>query len=301
MRKLPPLNSIRVFDIAARHESFTKAAKELDMTQAAVSYQIKVLEGSMGISLFKRTPGRVKLTEIGRRLAPKVSESFAMLTQAFRRASKDDENSLTIAVRSTFAAAWLLPRIDRFEARHPDIQLQLQIRSSQSEQHLDLVDHECDAAVWIDIEKSEGLDSDLLFPAKLTPVISPALAESLGKSTLEPADLLSLPLVGHFEPWWRRWFSAADMTVTEDQVSIVAHGTQYIEGAAAVAGRGVALVVPFFFSEEICSGSLLQPFEVYAAENISYHFYCLDISRRQPKIVAFRRWLLAELANRDNC
>ena len=129
MRKLPPLAAVRVFEAAARHENFTSAATELGMTQAGVSYQIRLLEERLGLPLFTRDKKRVKLSEAGRRIAPLVGGAFETLANAFAELVTDNESVLSISTMQTFASNWMAPRLGTFQVQHPDLAVRLKTES----------------------------------------------------------------------------------------------------------------------------------------------------------------------------
>ena len=202
--QLPPLPAIRAFEAAARHLSFTRAASELGMTQAAVSYQIKVLEERVGTPLFLRRPRQVVLTETGKRLALAASEAFALLRDAYAAARGGATGTLSITTVLTFAANWLARRLGSFQIAHPDIA----VRIDTSSHMIDFAREDVDVGIRSGGGKWPGLVAHLLFPLKFTPMLSPRLAASIG-GVKEPADLLRLPLLGAGDPWWVQWFTEA--------------------------------------------------------------------------------------------
>src|SRR5918995_1110597 len=187
--KLPPMSAIRVFEAAARHQSFTRAAEELGMTQAAVSYQIRMLEDRVGTPLFTRLPRQVVLTAKGRQLAPAVTEAFEALRDAFSGLEETVQSVLSITTLTTFASAWLVPRLGRFQQLHPDIAVQIDV----STQIVDLTQSDFDIAVRSGTGEWPGLEAQFLFPSHFTPVGSPDLLRSA--DLREPADLLKLPIL----------------------------------------------------------------------------------------------------------
>src|SRR5688500_8190786 len=168
MRNLPPLSAVRVFEAAARHQNFTQAAAELGMTQAAVSYQIRLLEDRLGLSLFTRSKGRVSLTESGRRIAPLAASAFDTLEEAFSGLVSDDQGVLSISAVQTFASTGLAPRLGTFQIRHPD----LAVRLSTDNRLVDFSTGEFHAAVRIGRGDWPGLRSHFLFRSHLTPICS---------------------------------------------------------------------------------------------------------------------------------
>jgi LysR family glycine cleavage system transcriptional activator len=293
MQKLPPMSAVRAFEAAARHLNFTKAAEELGMTQAAVSYQIKVLEERVGTPLFVRQPRQVILTEAGERLAPQVTEAFEMLRTAFSSTAKLVDNVLSISVLPTLAAHWLVPRLGRFQLAHPKIAVQLDATNDMA----DFGHDGTDIGIRSGTGDWPGLESHFLLPSHFTPVCSPKLLE--GRRIETPADLLALPLLGSNDPWWPQWFSEAGMGPVDlsDRVDL-SLGNQQFEGLAAMAAQGVALLNPFFFASDLAAGRLVQIYDLVVKADRSYWLVYPKARRRSPKIRAFCDWILSE-AERD--
>ncbi len=285
---LPPLPAIRAFEAAARLGSFTRAADELHMTQAAVSYQIKQLEQRLGLGLFHRQPRQVVLTPAGHRLAPAVLDAFKQLRTAFAQAIERVETELAITALPTIAAAWLVPRLGAFQLAHP----RLAVRLDTAVELVDLNRGEFDVGIRIGAGEWPGLDADFLLPSLFTPLCSPALRERLRT----PADMLALPRFGR-ERWWRAWFAAAgladaDLTAQPGvELDVEQHAV-----TAAIAGHGVALSSPLFFEQDIAAGRLLQPFELVVRDQRDYWLTYPTTLRTSEKIRAFRAWLLAQAA-----
>ncbi|MDR6294602.1 LysR family glycine cleavage system transcriptional activator [Inquilinus ginsengisoli] len=291
--RLPPLPAIRVFEAAARHLSFTKAAAELGMTQAAVSYQIRMLEDRVGAPLFLRLTRRVELTETGARLAPAVTEALARLAGAFAAARDDTGGLLSITTIHTFATNWLVPRLGRFQLAHPGIAVRLDTK----EKLVDFTRGDHDIGIRHGMGLWPGLAAHPLMPIEYTALCSPALRDRAG-GIEDPRDLLRLPLFWDSgDGYWQRWFAAAGVVVPYG----VSDGGMRLEnqqmlGRAAQAGQGVALVNPTFFLDELASGELIRPFPFTIREEGSYYLVYLESRRDVPKIAAFRDWLLAEIA-----
>jgi LysR family glycine cleavage system transcriptional activator len=291
MHRLPPLSAIRVFEAAARHQSFTRAAEELGMTQAAVSYQVKLLEERIGAQLFTRLPRRVTLTDVGRRLAPSVSDAFEILKAAFAALGNAVDNVLSLTVLPTIAAHWLVPRLGRFQLAHPRLAVQLDTSVHVS----DLLRGDYDIGIRSGLGDWPGLEAHYLFPSRFTPLCSPALAKAA--EIRSPADILKLPLIGPSDRWWTEWFAAAglgevDLSDRPDN----SLGSQQFEGMAATAGLGVAMLNPFFFAEELASGRLVQLFDLVLEDERGYWLVYAKARRRQSKIQAFRDWAVGEAA-----
>lgn len=293
---LPPLSAVRAFEAAARHQSFTRAAEELGMTQAAVSYQIKVLEDRVGAPLFVRGPRGVSLTETGQKLAPAVGDSFAQLRAAFDLLNETSERILAITTLSTFATNWLLPRLGGFQLAHPDIAVKIDVGTKL----VDFSRGEFDVGIRSGDGDWPGLAAHPLFAAAYSPMVSPRLLERVGPLN-EPADLLRVPgldLIDPSDSWWVEWFKAAGVPAPDLSggrgVSVL---NQQLAGRAALAGQGVAILMPAFFAEELASGLLVQPFDlVRQGDETHYWLVYSEARQRARKIRVFRDWLLAEAA-----
>ncbi|MGF7008476.1 LysR substrate-binding domain-containing protein [Aminobacter sp. BE322] len=290
--QLPPLTAIRVFEAAARHASFTKAAAELGMTQAAVSYQIKLLEERVGAPLFLRRPRQVALTEVGRRLAPAASEAFAILGEAYAAARGGSAGTLCVSTVLTFASNWLARHIGSFQMRHPGIA----VRLDTSSRMVDFAREDVDVGIRSGDGTWPGLVAHRLFRAQYTPMLSPKLAESIG-GVKEPADLLKLNILDPGDIWWTRWFALAGLPA--DSLSgrpDTSMGSQAYEASAAMAGQGVAILTRAFFTSELAEGRLIQPFDLIGDDGQGYWLVYPEARRNAPNIRAFRDWILAELA-----
>lgn len=288
--QLPPLPAVRVFEAAARLGNFTRAAEELGMTQAAVSYQIKLLEERVGTPLFIRKARQVTLTETGSALAGQATQAFALLSEAYLSARGGAAGQLSISTMQTFASNWLSERLGLFQQAHPEIVVTLDTSSRM----IDLTKENIDIGIRVGIGEWPGLTSHFLFKGDYTPMLSPGLAESVGGVT-EPADLYKVPLLGHTDPWWVTWFRAAG---TEFRPEIVRPGptlgAQFYEAVAAIAGQGAAILTRNLYQSHIADGRLIQPFEIMGTDDHSYWLVYATSRRNMPKIRLFRDWLLAQ-------
>ncbi|NRG19457.1 transcriptional regulator GcvA [Rhizobiales bacterium] len=287
----PPLAALRAFEAAARHQSFTRAGEELGMTQAAVSYQIKVLEDRLGAPLFFRRPRQVTLTETGQRLAPEISRAFAILADAFTEARGIVEGTLTISTMQTFAAHWLVQRLGAFQLQNPS----LAVRLDPSADLVDFSRDSVDVAIRSGNGKWPGLKAHLIMKADFTPMLSPELAERHG-GVNSPEDLLRLPLLDPSDPWWPKWFAKVGINAEEELSRLRGsyYTVQTLEAGAAMAGAGVAILTPAFYKAELASRRLLQPFDLVAEDGRGYWLVYPENRGNSPKIRAFRDWILAE-------
>ncbi len=292
MRSLPPLSAVRVFEAAARHENFTAAAVELAVTQAAVSYQVNLLEKRLGVLLFHRQGKRVALSDVGRRLAGKLSGAFSVMEAAFDTIRTDDAAMLTISTTTTFANAWFAWRLGSFQMANPHLGVRLHADDALA----DFTRDEADLAVRFGAGEWPGVSSELLLKESCTPMCSPAFLAANG-GRLDPADLLRLPQISPQDPLWLRWLHAAGVAVPE---GLVRHGvnmdSQAHCGNAAMAGQGVALLTPFFWRADIADGRLVCPFPKEVDTGAGYWLVYPDHRRNLPKLRRFREWLLSEIS-----
>lgn len=289
---LPPLAAVRVFEAAARQKNFTSAATELGMTQAAVSYQIKVLEERIGAPLFLRRPRGVELSTIGRRFAMNAKDALDLLSEAFAEAKGCSEEMLDISVVPTFATNFLAQRLGQFQINNPAIAVRVEVSQS-------LVDFSTDT-VDLSIRSGKGdwpgLRAHLLMEADFTPMLSPVLAETIG-GVHQPSDLLKLPIIEPTDPWWEQWFQAAGLSAKDIcQRSGLKFGSQILEANAAIAGQGTGILTPAFYQAELMQGRLFQPFELTCHDGTGYWLVYPEGRRNTAKIKAFWRWLEAEIA-----
>ena len=287
-----PLSAIRVFEAAARLLSFTGAARELGMTQAAVSWQVKALERRLDQPLFRRLPREVALTPAGERLARAAGEAMAALRAAVADISEDGEGVLAITTMQTFAARWLAPRIGAFQVSHPKIA----VRVETTGRVVDLLRGEADVGVRTGDGGWPEMEAIRLFPTGWTVVGPPEAMGALGPSPA-PADLLAAPRIGLPEEW-RMWFDAAGVDAAADGPAAerITADNQVLEVAAAQASGAFALASPILWASEIASGRLVQPFPVVTRHPQHYWLVYPGDRRRARKIAAFREWLLAAVA-----
>ena len=292
MRHLPPLAAVRVFEAAARHENFTAAAVELGMTQAAVSYQIRLLEERIGLPLFRRDRRRVMLTDAGRRAASQLTAAFDTIDAAFAGLRAEDEAVLTVSTTNTFANLWLAWRLGGFQLAHPDTAVRLLTDNRLT----DFATDEVDVAIRSGGGRWPGLAAHQLMPLDFTPMCSPAFLDDLdGK--IAPADLLKLPLISAHDPWWATWLRDAGLDVVAARHTGIRLDSQAHEGRAALAGQGVAMLTPLFWQTDLAAGRLVQPFAHVGNDGEAYWLVYPEARAKVVKIKRFREWLLATLSD----
>jgi LysR family glycine cleavage system transcriptional activator len=289
-----PLSAVRVFEAAARLLSFTRAAEELGMTQAAVSWQVKALERRLDQPLFRRLPREVALTPAGERLARAASEAVAALRSAISDISQDGDGVLVISTLQTFATQWLASRLGGFQVAHPQIAVRLDVDN----RIVDLLREDVDVAIRAGRGDWPEMEAHFLFPLSQTVLVAAAAMPALGDPP-RPEALLQMARIGHDDEW-SPWFANAgllDSDAPPPAAPRLSAGTQTVEVAAALATGGVAIGSPIMFGREIAEGRLFQPFEVYIGSGRSSAYWLVypKDRRRARKIVAFRDWLIAQV------
>jgi Transcriptional regulator len=280
-----PLNALRAFEAAARHQNFTRAALELCVSQAALSHQIRALEDRLGTRLFHRLPRGVALTDEGAALYPVLNESFDRIALAMGRfLGGGGREVLTVGVVGTFATGWLLPRLAAFEAAHPDIELRLQTHNNR----IDLAGEGLDLAIRFGDGDWQGQACTPVLETPFAPLCAPALARRLRS----PPDLARVPLLRSYRSdEWPRWLQAAGVP------GIEARGPMFDSSltlaAAATGGSGVALLPLRMFEQELGEGRLLQPFDT-TLELGRYWLTRLRSRAEREPARRFRLWLQAQ-------
>jgi LysR family transcriptional regulator, glycine cleavage system transcriptional activator len=291
MRRLPPLSAVRVFEAAARHENFTSAAAELGMTQAAVSYQIKVLEERLGVALFRREKGRVALSETGRRVGPLIAKAFDDLDQAFGVARSSGEGVLTVSCSSTFGPNWLAPRIGSFQIKVPDVAVRLHTSNSL----VDFARDDVDVAIRGGKGQWPGLCAHFLMRMPLKVFASPAfLEEHPSIRTLE--GVMRHARISPDDSWWQVWRDQVGGTPSPDAPQGIRLDTQIAEGQAAMAGLGIALLNPLLWRTEIAAGRLIPVLDDVAYDPNDFWLVYPEHHRHARKIRLFRDWMLETVA-----
>jgi LysR family glycine cleavage system transcriptional activator len=291
MRHIPPLQAVRVFEAAARHENFTAAAAELGMTQAAVSYQIRLLEERLGLPLFHRAKRRVTLSEAGRRAAPLVAGAFDALSDAFSGIVDAEEGVLKISTTQTFATNWMAPRLGLFQIEQPELAVRLHTDSAL----VDFARDDMDVAIRSGSGSWPGLKQHFLFRLHVTPMCSPDFAQRHALS--RPKQLLHVPRLSPEDSWWALWFAAAGLPAPKPAPRAgIRLDSQAAEGHAAMAGHGVSMLSPLMWQPELLARRLVRPFALHVNEGPSYWLVYPEHRRASPKIRAFRDWLLVQVA-----
>ena len=290
MERLPPLTAIRAFEAAGRHENFSRAADELGLTQAAISYQVRQLEDRVGRPLFVREKGRVRLSETGRRLLPAISGGFAGIAEAFAALRGEDEDVLDVNTAVSFGGTWLSARIGRFQVRYPD----LAVRISLANELIDFGRGGIDAVIRMGRGTWEGLRSDFLFRQHFAPICAPSFLEA--NQIREPADLLRVERLAPNDSMWTAWFAAARVGTTPPPRQGVVLDSQLQEASAMQSGFGIAMMTPLYWTADLASGRLVQPFDTLYLPGTAQWLVHPAGRVGVRKIERFREWLHEELA-----
>ncbi|HTR11345.1 MAG TPA: LysR substrate-binding domain-containing protein [Paraburkholderia sp.] len=308
-RKLTPSMSLLLaFEASARHESFTRAAQELSLTQSAVSRQVQALEAMLDLALFTREGKRIVPTDVGRAYMADISHALTLIRSATLQAltSNATKTQLRVATLPTFGAKWLLPRLHRFYQAHPDLQIDLDSRIEAA----DFSTQDLDAAIVVGDGRWPGVTAHRLYAEELVLVGNAATLPPARKSrraavassasrrasapTIKALEGLTLLRVRSFPDAWREW--CAHFGLPHDALrpgpsfELTSHLIQ-----AVVAGIGVGLVPRMLVEDELKENRLLSPYEAVSSSR-SYYLVYPERAQRHPVLVAFRDWLLEELA-----
>ncbi|MDA0241578.1 MAG: transcriptional regulator GcvA [Proteobacteria bacterium] len=295
-----PLNGFRVFDAAARLGSFAAAASELNVTPAAVSQQIKKIEDQLGVSLFERTGGSIRLTEAGRGLQSGVADALTGLNNAVGQAKfQPASNHISISTVGAFAARWLVPRLDRWRALYPEID----IRVSTGGQLIDFKQDDIDLGIRIGGGHYPGLFSELLLAEAIVPLCHPSLLdrdpplngpEDLAHHTLIHFD----PVVGDINTHWGDWLAAAGVQGVDHRRGLF-FNDYFVAINAAMTGQGVLLAPRTLVEIDLRGGVLVVPFESARPQRLGWHMVMPHQNLARPNIASFRNWILSEAAAPD--
>ncbi len=310
--RLPPLNSLRVFEAAARHLSFKEAAAELHITQAAVSHQVKSLEEYLDVELFRRAGRGVQLTEAARACLPKLREGFDALAAAVETIrERGAETELVITAPPVFAARWLMPRLADFSKREPKIEVRVvgsskmvdagALDSSVLVNDLDLRDESSGVQIHLGSGEYPGYRADKLFEVSTVLVASPDLVntppflkkpEDLAGHVLLHDDAMDLVAGGDA---WRKWLEAAQVAGLVDGSRGPRFSSNILSLEAASQKLGVALALKPLVDADLASGRLCAPFDIEVKPQGAYWLVCPEVIAERPAVASFRRWLLKQV------
>jgi LysR family glycine cleavage system transcriptional activator len=290
--RLPSLNGLRAFEAAARHLSFTRAASELNVTQTAISHQIRRLEQELGVRLFVRQNRALELTAEARDYLPGIRAAFNDLRVATDRLlRRDDDHVLTISTLASLAAKWLLPRLATFQEAHPGID----VRITTSTALVDFRTGDVGAAIRYGRGHWPGLRANWLMADELFPVCSPALLT--GDRPLRcPQDLANQTLLhtsGGYDDDWRLWLTAAGLPSNIPKLPGLTFDLILLTVQAAIDGAGVAMGRTSYVEADIAKGRLVVPFTIALPADAGFYLVSPDGKADPPALAAFRSWLTA--------
>ncbi|RDV27569.1 transcriptional regulator GcvA [Alteromonas aestuariivivens] len=290
-RRLPPLNALKAFEAAARHLSFTRAADELYVTQAAVSHQIKALEEFLSMKLFIRRNRTLLLTEEGQAYFLELKDIFKHLQEATDRLlARGSKGAITVAMPPSFASQWLVPRISKFSLAEPDIDVRIKAVDFDE----GFLDDDVDVAIYYGKGRWSGVHADQLHREFLTPLCSPSLFN--GPKPLNSLDDLRHHVLLHdlSRSAWKNWLKQVDVQgVNVNQGPVFSHSMLVLQAAAL--GQGIALGNTILARPEIDAGRLIMPFEERVESRDAFYVVCDESQAELGKIAAFRQWILAQV------
>lgn len=292
MRRLPSLNGLRAFEAAARHGSFTAAAAELHVSQAAISRLVKLLEERLGFALFDRRANALLLTERGRALQPALTEAFDGIARRVEQVSAMRAGPvLTVGMGATVAVRWLIPRLSSFHLAHPEIEVRIATGGAGAPMNDDWT-----CAVLLGDGQWPGYEAERLFSSSLQPVCAPRLAAELRR----PADLAGATLlhVSHWGEDWPRWLAAAGVAdpAAASGIRGLSFGSYAMTLQAAIDGVGVALAPRLYILDDIAAGRLATPFGLAVPMVHSWYLVHRASRREDAGLAPFRDWLYAVCA-----
>ena len=299
-RRLPPLGALRTFEVVARHLSLARAADELCVTPAAVSHQIRALEDHLGVPLFRRSGRNIFLTDAGQACLPGIRDGFDRLVGAVNQIDSYGESGiLTVSVAPSFAVKWLVPRLDRFQARHPGID----IRVSASNALADFATDDVDLAIRYGSGRYPGLQVSRLLPESVFPVASPDLLKQ--NRIVAPTDLHGHVLLHDDSPdddqscpTWQMWLRAAGVLDVDWN-----RGLRFTQSSlvleAAIHGKGIALAKATLAEADLAAGRLVRLFGEVTPLDFAYYLVGPERKAALPKVAAFTDWLRAEAVGEE--
>ncbi|NVD05912.1 LysR family transcriptional regulator [Vibrio sp. JPW-9-11-11] len=295
--RLHHLAGLRYFEVAARLNSYSRAADELCISQAAVSQKIRQLEEGLGCKLFMRDGREMRLTEQGKTLFIHVSQGFESIVSGLNQIQNEPiEGLLCVSSTPSFASRWLLPRLWKFSTQHPNVPIRI-ITSCDAP---NLKQGDADVAIWqgeaLDTPSGQQLHKECLFEESIYPFCSPRLADSIGLS--EPKQLLNTWLI-HYESGgypWQTWFAQAGVSMNKESVQWMDVSTFDHAMNAVMAGHGACLASDSLASDYVERGLLIKPFDIGMIPGIQFNLFYDNESPRRQRISAFANWLHSEIA-----
>ena len=290
-RRMPPLNALKAFEAAARHLSFTAASAELNVTQAAISHQVRTLENYLGLNLFNRAHQRLSLTSAGKSYLPMLTKSFDLIGMGYKEIiTEKGSTRLNIKAPSSFSVQWLLPRIAHYQQIHPNVDIHL----SAQDNDIDFFPEAFDIEIKYLLEPCLNKDSSLLFEEEIFPVCSPALLTGL-EPLLQPSDLANHRLlhINFYPEDWAMWLAHAGVNGVNYEL-----GHRFDQSMltlkAAIHGTGIALGRTPIVDHKIANGSLVEPFNIRLSSQGGYWLTTKSDLTTCTHVADFKHWLLQQ-------
>lgn len=289
-RRLPPLTSLRAFEAAGRHLSFTNAAAELTVTQAAISHQVKALEEHLDVALFLRLPRQLELTKAGKILLPVVRSAFDRISDSIAQLDTDAASqALTVRLAPSFAAKWLSPRLDAFRRLYPDVDLSLTLGNDP----VDFRRQPIDIAITYGKGDWKGVVADRLLSIDFFPVCAPGIMQG-ENAPLTPNDLHKQTLLHDTDrKSWANWLDLAGADKVDPQRGTIVDDTNVLI-QAAIDGLGIALGSTLFVADRLASGKLVRPFDITLQSDFAYYVVCPRQHLKKPEVAQFKAWLMTQ-------
>lgn len=288
-RSLPPLNALRAFEAAGRHESFSRAAEELGVSHSAISRHVRGLEHRLNAQLFRDLPRGVALTPAGAQYLARITPAFDVIAEATERFAETPAGRVTVSVEPVFALKWLMPRIGAFQSAHPDIELRLEATDSLA----DMDRYEADLAIRSLRYGRPDVPADLISDAPLYPFAAPDL---LAAPLTDPRALLTYPLLKERgSDTWGAWFALAGGVTPEEVPRPEWRMTALLAIEAAVQGQGIILASAEIMETDLAAGRLVRCFDLGLREG-GYFLLASEGAGRRKTVRMVRDWLLTESA-----
>lgn len=295
VKKIPPLNPLKVFDAVVRTRNLTQAAKELHISQSAVSKQLNVLQSYLGAELFRRERHGISLTQAGLRYGEAIAPAFESIAKATGEIMRSGSDStLRIQTYTTFAAKWLIPRLSDFHARHSDIAVVI----TNSVKDVDFDRDPVDLAIQMGRGAWQGMDTDFLFEDVIEPVCSPAYLRANAPEAAYPQALLRKRLlVSHYrQKDWQTWARLCRYESEIQDVESMQFSSSVLTWQAAADGLGIAIGQTALLVDDLANGKLLAPFHLPVRTGASYYLVSPQLQRQSRKVEVFRDWLKEQVA-----
>ena len=289
LRNLPPLNALRAFDAAGRHQSFSRAAEELGVSHSSISRHVRGLEDRLGVQLFRDLPRGIELSPDGAAYLARIAPALDAIGDATDGLAEQPLGSVTVNAETLFAIKWLMPRLEDFQAAHPEVEVRLEA----SRQLADVARYEADFAIRFVRPGGRYVNAELLSNAPLHPYAAPGLVDL---PLTSPADLLRYPLRRDRTPdTWRRWFDLAGVPLPPDFALPDWRMSSFLETEAAIAGQGILLISGEVVAHEVAQGRLVQLSDLGYREGSYQLLHGEGVLRRKASRV-FREWILDKSA-----